>query len=551
MTPSRATRALDALASLLLLVLALGFVAIVRAMPPSDPAASGVGWMVPVLTAALVVAGSTAALGMLVRGLRSRSISTLLRAGASASLAGGGAAALLASSPLTLPVLAASAFVTAAALADSSAPLGSRGAGWLAAVAVAVAETVAVVSVIRGAGAAFTGVESGLLVGAVTLATVATVLASGHRAATAALVVVGAASLLVARDGSLEAVIGVAALTAAQVIAARGGVTPVEVHPTPDLGLPALAQRLTAAVLRFDGRLRLIDWNAAAGSLLGLDPSSAGARIEDLLAVTIAELPTPDGPVVTRRAVGGLEVAMHREGDGVIAMVRDSVATPEAEQLGRELRATIEELLAARRTVELQRAELERASRTDPLTAVASRAAIVERLRVEVAQARRYRHPVTVVVVDVDDFAVINRIHGLRGGDAVLREVALRMRLRVRAADALGRAGSDGFLVVLPHTDQAGASMFADAVRHRLALRPIAVEDELLSVTVSVGVASMQPGEDLDADGLMARADEALDAARAAGGDRVVVDRGIAPPRLETRQRQADRGRPGELLGDG
>jgi diguanylate cyclase (GGDEF)-like protein len=119
----------------------------------------------------------------------------------------------------------------------------------------------------------------------------------------------------------------------------------------------------------------------------------------------------------------------------------------------------------------------------------------------------------------------VNRVLGIGGGDSVLREVALRIRLRVREADALGRAGSDGFLATLPHTDEGGAAAFADALRHRLALRPIAVGETELPITVSIGVATMRPGEDLDVDGLLARVQEALDSARSTGGDRIALDR--------------------------
>src|SRR6187399_945614 len=83
------------------------------------------------------------------------------------------------------------------------------------------------------------------------------------------------------------------------------------------------------------------------------------------------------------------------------------------------------------------------------------RAAILERLHSEVAMARRYRHPLAVVLLDVDRFGAVNAEHGIAAGDAVLREVALRFRLRVREADALGRFGSDGFIATLPHTDEA------------------------------------------------------------------------------------------------
>ncbi len=111
------------------------------------------------------------------------------------------------------------------------------------------------------------------------------------------------------------------------------------------------------------------------------------------------------------------------------------------------------------------------------------------------------------------------------------------MRLRVREADALGRSGSDGFLATLPHTDGAGAATFADALRIRVGLRPIRVGDSELKVTVSIGVATMRPGEDLDLDGLLARVQEALDSAQSAGGNRIALDRLHGLARLEDRQR--------------
>ena len=76
-------------------------------------------------------------------------------------------------------------------------------------------------------------------------------------------------------------------------------------------------------------------------------------------------------------------------------------------------------------------------------------------------------------------------------------------------------------------------STFADALRHRLGLRPVATGGEEIAITVSIGVATMRPGEDLDVDGLVARVSEALDSARSAGGDRIALDRLHGLVRLE------------------
>ncbi|HYN64885.1 MAG TPA: GGDEF domain-containing protein [Candidatus Limnocylindrales bacterium] len=207
----------------------------------------------------------------------------------------------------------------------------------------------------------------------------------------------------------------------------------------------------------------------------------------------------------------------------------------EALRLARELRGTIEELLHARRTIELQREEIARTATHDPLTGVPMRRVILERLAIEAAESQRYTHPVAVVLVDVDGFTRLNQDHGLAVGDAVLRELALRLRLRMRAADALGRVGGDSFMAILPHSDERGAAVFADALRRRLIARPIATEVGDLTIGVSIGVAFMRPGMSLTSDDLLAAADEALASARAAGGNRIAFDRHHGLARLEER----------------
>ncbi|HEX5578454.1 MAG TPA: GGDEF domain-containing protein [Candidatus Limnocylindria bacterium] len=214
----------------------------------------------------------------------------------------------------------------------------------------------------------------------------------------------------------------------------------------------------------------------------------------------------------------------------------------EALRLARELRGTIEELMQARRTLELQREELLRNATHDPLTGVATRRVVLERLAVEVAESRRYTHPLVAVLIDVDNFTQLNHDHGLAVGDEVLRELALRLRLRMRAADALGRVGGDSFLAILPHTDERGAAVFADAMRTRLVSRPVMTGAGELTVAISIGVAFMRPGMELGLDELLAAADEALASARAAGGNRIALDRMHGLMRIDERRIADDPG---------
>ena len=514
----------------------LAVLVVSRALPRTDLAAAGVGW-VPVLLAGLLVAlGAIATVTWLVNGLRSGSVASILAAGASAALAGGAVAWLSNASLLLAVVLAAAVLLLAALAARVEATLPGRASrAVLAAAVLGVVELGVMVELLPATRAVLdAGRDPIALVGAA-LAIGAAVLSMGRGIGPVATALLPAiAATAVAREVGLELVIGLAAMLASQLISIIIASLPRPAAEPAEDRLPELATQVADAVLRFDGRLRLRDWNPSAAALLGVDSDSPGAHLEDLLGVALTDLPLPGGPPSSVDGVGGLRIALHRTGDGLTAVIRDPGGS-EAERLGRELRGTIEELLQARRTIDLQRLELERASSIDPLTGVASRAAILDRLRVEVAQARRYQHPVAVVLLDVDDFAAINRSHGTAGGDAALREVALRIRLRVREADELGRVGSDAFLAVLPHTEEAGAAIFADALQHRLGLRAVAVGDAQLDLTASIGVAVMRPGDDLDLDGLLGRVGEALASAKSAGGNRIALDRLHGLARLEDR----------------
>src|SRR5438270_3061204 len=205
---------------------------------------------------------------------------------------------------------------------------------------------------------------------------------------------------------------------------------------------------ITAAV--GDAETSRPEWLAglAAGSLaLGLArPGTADlmpGMVTLALATTLAVLTRPRAPGdgdLTMRPVALLSAPNGTDVEGVPPQA------DEALRLARELRGTITELLAARQTIELQRVELERAASVDSTTGSATRRAILERLRVEAAEARRYAHPIAVVLIDLDGTRGLNRTYGVEIGDEILRELGLRLRLRMREADGLGRVSSDTFL---------------------------------------------------------------------------------------------------------
>jgi diguanylate cyclase (GGDEF)-like protein len=154
----------------------------------------------------------------------------------------------------------------------------------------------------------------------------------------------------------------------------------------------------------------------------------------------------------------------------------------------------------------------------DGLTGMLNRRALAQRLAEISAQAEVSGLPVSVIAADLDHFKQINDEHGHAVGDAVLVDVAYRLRKELRAFDLAYRIGGEEFLVVLPGASVLDAARIAEQLRAVVAAEPIAGID----VTVSVGVAGSSGGP-FDHEAVVAQADAALYEAKARGRDRVHV----------------------------
>jgi diguanylate cyclase (GGDEF)-like protein len=163
----------------------------------------------------------------------------------------------------------------------------------------------------------------------------------------------------------------------------------------------------------------------------------------------------------------------------------------------------------------------------DPLTGMLNRAALTTRAAELAQQAGVVHQPVALVLGDLDHFKTINDEHGHARGDAVLTDVAYRLRKQLRAYDLAYRIGGEEFLVVVPGADAEQACELAEALRGALAAAPVAG----LAVTMSFGVAASPAGA-FDLAATFARADEALYRAKEHGRDVVVVDGAAVVPAL-------------------
>jgi diguanylate cyclase (GGDEF)-like protein len=161
----------------------------------------------------------------------------------------------------------------------------------------------------------------------------------------------------------------------------------------------------------------------------------------------------------------------------------------------------------------------------DDLTKLPNRRQFLLALDGEFARALSHDWPLSVVMIDADNFKLINDRHGHSVGDDVLRVIADRFRGSVRKGDILGRVGGEEFAAALTEIDMPGALKTAERLCREVAAEPFEVGDERLRITVSVGVAARR-AQDTDPGELLRLADRALYAAKAAGRNCVSADLG-------------------------
>lgn len=181
------------------------------------------------------------------------------------------------------------------------------------------------------------------------------------------------------------------------------------------------------------------------------------------------------------------------------------------------------ELEVALRELSDANQELENINTLDSLTGVRNRRHFDKRFLAESRRSRREQTPLSLAIIDIDHFKTINDKFGHSIGDSCLQQVAERLKHTLRRpSDDLCRYGGEEFVALLPNTDLAGAELVAETMRLAFADRPLAVNEQQLSITISIGVATAVIAADADQQALFEHADALLYRAKTAGRNRVV-----------------------------
>jgi len=243
--------------------------------------------------------------------------------------------------------------------------------------------------------------------------------------------------------------------------------------------------------------------------------ASGDSYFRDRPLAALGDLPPEERPIACLPLKAGADIY------GVLGVM---TLLPHMPGLGAEHRAMLAWLVEAA-ALAIRNAHVHRLvvdlSRVDGLTGALNRRAFDEALEDEVKRARRYDLPLSLIMIDLDDFKQVNDLCSHPAGDAVLREVVLRIRSQLRDTDVLARYGGDEFAFILPCTTLESASEVAERARAQVAAEPVVFGRQAIRMTISQGAAEMLPSD--SPEHLVRAADLALLRAKRTGKNRTVT----------------------------
>lgn len=185
-----------------------------------------------------------------------------------------------------------------------------------------------------------------------------------------------------------------------------------------------------------------------------------------------------------------------------------------------QLESEFSKKLAHNKQVELEAvmAQAREVSFTDPLTFLLNRRAMLQEIQDEVSRAERYKSLLSISIVDIDHFKMINDKYGHSIGDDVLKRVARLLRDNVRHPDIVGRYGGEEFLILLPSSDLKAAEEQASRLCKQMREVIIHVNEHKIKITLSIGIAQLKTGDETWQT-VLNRADTAMYEAKKQGRD--------------------------------
>jgi diguanylate cyclase (GGDEF)-like protein/PAS domain S-box-containing protein len=293
-----------------------------------------------------------------------------------------------------------------------------------------------------------------------------------------------------------------------------------------------LFEKLRDGVLVLDSVGRIVDANEAAQRILHIDRGALGAHIweslpdwQDRFVNEDLHAPESNFEVQGRRDPSrfyDVSVIALLDGrgrrNGRLVSIRDVTQRKWAEL---ELRRANLQLEQQVQNISALHAELQEQAIRDPLTGLYNRRYLDETLEREFSRARRGSYPISIILMDIDEFKQVNDTYGHKSGDRVLTVTGEIIRQSIRAGDFPCRYGGEEFVVVLPETPVEIAAERAEQVRQRFESLRLFKGEEAVLPTLSLGVASY-PAHGRSAVKVLHAADRAMYTAKAAGGNQVM-----------------------------
>jgi diguanylate cyclase (GGDEF)-like protein len=301
------------------------------------------------------------------------------------------------------------------------------------------------------------------------------------------------------------------------------------------MSIPSWVKELHAiAMAVLDEEGRIVESNQGfLAAIAEVKAEGAGVRLTkpDMAVLGRAEVGLDGraytGPIVLAGSPdgwGALSGSIYRAGSGWLLAAEVGVSAYQQlngviERLGRELEDT--ERTLARRNQALQKAleEVEALKRQDTLTGLANRRSLDDRIAEEIGRWERYRRPLGLILMEMDDFGGVNENYGREVGDELLHHVATVVTHSVRTTDLAARYGGLEFAMLLPETNEMGALIVAE--RLRMELEGQIILPMTRPLTASFGVAMLLPGESRQE--LYARAGRAVGNSKKSGRNCVTM----------------------------